>query len=310
VGATLVYSSYPDRYETTTGPDGRFSFPAVSANRGGILFIDAPNPGGRPPFDRFTVTRTVAPLAPGSNTEQLVDIPKPSAGANVLQIPAPLDPAPSRALLRGGGQLGDFPYVFNGCTNGFTQADLEFSKGPVVTIWEYDGKNLHGPVQGIFGKAQIFPDGSALAQVQFPKPGSYDVFLELTPFVFTAMVVWVKETAQVLTFPPPQSMEEVTIEVYGKDGKPAPANVELTFPTYSPDLDPYTAVTDAMSRVYLYCVTRSPNVPLPVVTVEVDDPVSGYFDRELELPASGSSVLLTLELTTKPKKTESSKSKE
>ena len=118
-GATVVFSSYPFRYETTTDENGRFTIPRVAANRGGLVFIDAPNPQAAPPFDRITVTRPVAPLprsgARGSTGEQVFEIPRPasrprtfidSGGALAAATPQ------SGSLFT---ELEDFEYEFPEC---------------------------------------------------------------------------------------------------------------------------------------------------------------------------------------------------
>ena len=290
-GAKVVYSSYPDKYETTTGPDGRFQFGAVSANRPGILFIDAPNPGGPPPFDRLTISKPVPPVAPAAAAQQQdIEIPKPHP--NAIQVPPPLAKAEPRSML-GAGLLGDFNYKFNNCDQGYSQAELEFSKGPIATIWKIVGEDQVGPVSANWGKAVVNPDGSGFMQLTFPAPGTYDVYFELTPVVFSALSGDViTEPAQNLYFPAPANFSTVTIQVVGKDKNPAPGNVEVTFRVFSPDLDPLPMLTDSNGRVVVGCVTLSPDPDLQYLAIVVDDPVSGYFYGELTLPQTITQPLL------------------
>jgi hypothetical protein len=281
-GAKVVYSSYPDKYETTTGTDGRFQFPAVPGNRAAILFIDAPNPGGEPPFDRYTITKSVGPIAPAAaNAEQAVEIPEPPGG-------------PARLMLN--EQLGENKYTFAGCSQGYTQDDLQFSKGPIFTVYEKVSDQYYGPIPVTFGKQTIFQAGNAQKEITFPSTGTFEVYMELTPFVFVALDLTIDKVGQVVTFPPPANMKDVTIEVNTKNGKPAPANVELSFPTYAPEIDPYTAITDDDGRVEVLCVTRSPLVKPQALWIQVNDPEYGSFDGELTLPPTGDEALLTLDL--------------
>jgi hypothetical protein len=76
----------------------------------------------------------------------------------------------------------------------------------------------------------------------------------------------------------------VPIQVKGKNGSPAPINVEVTFGVFSPDLDPFEMVTDGNGQMVLGCVTLSPLEELQYLAVFVNDPVSGYFSGELPLP--------------------------
>jgi hypothetical protein len=306
-GAKVVYSSYPDKFETTTGADGRFQFGAVPANRPGILFVDAPNPGGAPPFDRLTISKPVAAIAPAAAAQQQeVEIPKPHA--NAVQIPPPLEKVQPRAAL-GAGLLGDFNYKFNNCKQGYSQADLEFSNGPVVTIWKDVGEDQIGPINAVWGKAVVNEDGSGFMQINFPEPGTYDVFFELTPFVFSVLSGDViTQPAQNLFFPTPANFEVVPIQVIGKDKNPAPINLDVTFGVFSPDLDPFDMVTDANGQMVLGCVTLAPQTELQYLGVHVDDPVSGYFDGELPLPQTITQPLV-IQLGDKPTNTTTRKSK-
>jgi hypothetical protein len=309
-GAKVVYSSYPDKYETTSGPDGRFHFDGVPANRAGILFFDAPNPGGVPPFDRLTISRPVAAIAPApaaAAQQQEFEIPKPHPSA--IQIPPPLEKVQVRTAL-GAGLLGDFNYKFNNCKQGYSQADLEFDKGPVVTIWKDVGEDdVVGPINAVWGKAVVNEDGSGFMQINFPEPGKYEVYFELTPFVFSVLHGEViNEPAQNLFFPAPSNFEVVGIQVIGKNKNPAPANVEVTFGVFSPDLDPFEILTDANGQFVLGCVTLSSLPELQYLAVHVDDPVSGYFDAELPLPQTITGPLV-IQLADKPSNTATRTSK-
>lgn len=274
-GATVVYSTYPDKYEATTDSEGRFQFAGVPGARRGILFIDAPNPGEQPPFDRLTISKSVDSPASTRNEAPVIEIPKPAAGVRRLDLP--MAQAGSRTALTGLGT--DFPYKFNGCPN-FTQDDLQFAKGPILTIWETNGVDLEGPVYATFGQTKINEDGSAYAQILFPKTGSFMIDLNITPFVYTILTGNIQTQAQNVAFPPPTNLPGMIIQVFGQDGNAAPENVEVNFPFLPPDLDPFGMVTDANGQVILHCVS----VQGGFIDVQVDDPVSGVFDGRLTLP--------------------------
>ncbi|HEX7186003.1 MAG TPA: carboxypeptidase-like regulatory domain-containing protein [Thermoanaerobaculia bacterium] len=74
-GATVVYGSYPDRVEIRTDGEGRFEIPRAAAGREAVLFVDAPLPGCRPPFDRVTKTHRLDIDEGAKAVETKIDLP-------------------------------------------------------------------------------------------------------------------------------------------------------------------------------------------------------------------------------------------
>lgn len=82
-GATVVYSSYPDRVEVRTDAEGRFEIPGAAAGREAVLFVDAPLPGCRPPFNRVTTTQRLGIDQDAKGAETRIDLPSAfEAGCN------------------------------------------------------------------------------------------------------------------------------------------------------------------------------------------------------------------------------------
>jgi hypothetical protein len=74
-GATVVYSSYPDRFEIRSDADGRFKIPGAAAGRRGVLFVDARLSGCPPPFDRATLTQRLETDQIAKGEEMSIELP-------------------------------------------------------------------------------------------------------------------------------------------------------------------------------------------------------------------------------------------
>ncbi|MEM7644984.1 MAG: hypothetical protein AAF366_21085, partial [Pseudomonadota bacterium] len=159
-GARVVYSSYPDRFETAADADGRFVFEGVPRDRDAVIFIDAPVDGA-PPFDRVTQDfRVAAPvrqgiLAAASGDRRFV-LARPTAGAAPSAVPAAAT-GPGSGI--GGGQDGgggfgaggDVPQIgsdfYDFCNGRYTMAEDDpgvgpFSEGPVFAAFRWvSGEN-------------------------------------------------------------------------------------------------------------------------------------------------------------------------
>jgi hypothetical protein len=299
-----VYSSYPERKEVKTGPDGRFQIPNVMVGRPAVLFIDMANPSGRAPFDRTTFSKPVtpqaaAPAAAAAATEQVVEVKRPIAGGfqippHTPRLPMNLAAAAGGALLRGPQPL--IAYQFPGCGQKFTQDDLQFGAKPFVTTYfdPGDQKPLVGPVL-INGQGTGQVNGEAVYHAKFDYPGQYEVFLEYTPFVFSVATPNVKDPNTDLFFSTPTNIPTLQIQVIGKNNSRVPANVLLNFYTYSPETDPFEMLTDGNGTVTINCLTFVSDHPeLQNLPVFVNDPTYGYYDGNIQLTKNMTQVQLQL----------------
>jgi hypothetical protein len=303
-GATVVYSSYPFRYETTTDDNGRFTIPRVAANRGGAVFIDAPNPQAAPPFDRITVTRPIAPLprsgARGSTGEQVFEIPRLTPGARTFtqlrNLTAPAATPQSGSLIT---QLQELNYIFPVCGANFTQDDLQYVNSPVVEAYQHKGGEFFGPVDVTITSATVDQNGLAVVNMLFPYEGEFVVFLQYTPFVFDVAGVLIvgRPDARVI-FSPKNNLAQLTITVVDESNRPVGADVEVDFPGWPFAVDPYETLTNNSGQVIVNCVSRGPNLGIGIgrnqLLVEINDPTYGCFNDIATLPESGSSIQVQL----------------
>jgi hypothetical protein len=301
-GATVVYSSYPYRYETTTDENGRFTIPRVAANRGGVVFIDAPNPQAAPPFDRITVTRPVAPLprssATGSTGVQVFELPRVTSGArtfiNLRSSTAATTPQATSIIT----QLGEFNYVFPVCGANYTQDQLQYVSEPVVEAYLHKQEQFFGPVQVSITAATVDTDGRAVINMVFPAPGEYAVFIQYTPFVFdVAGVLILSSPGATVLLSPKRNLTQLTITVVDQNNNLAPANVEVDFPGWPYAVDPYETLTNNNGQVTVNCVSRASTLFRNLLLVEVNDSTYGCFDGYVVLPEEGSSAQVQLKLS-------------
>jgi hypothetical protein len=304
--ATVVFSSYPDRRETTSGADGRFRIPDLVEGRGGTLLIDAPYPEGEPPFDRITETRAVAAVGgPNSSADQVFEVAKPPArGGETRSVSWPS--ASQTGGNPGVGQFNPIQWNFLRCGTNYTQDELEYVSQPILTVWWAKQDGLYGPAPIVAYQLdwQTSP-AFATATIQFAQPGQYVAILEFTPFVFDAKPLWiVSGPIAKATFGPSREFKHVQVQVTGRNRMKVPQNVELYFPGWSPEPSPFTANTDASGNVDLLCVSRWPypdNYPFNYLSIFVNDPVSGYFAGGANLPASGDTAILPIQLSDPPR---------
>lgn len=302
-GATVVYSSYPYRYETTTDESGRFTIPGVAANRGGVVFIDAPNPQAAPPFDRITVTRPVAPLprsgARSSTSEQVFEIPRVTSGARTFihsGSPTAASTAQAGSIIT---VLEEINYDFPICGTNYTQDELQYVTSPVVEAYLYQQQQLFGPIPVSIASATVDKNGLAVVNMTFPDKGNYLVFLQYTPFVFdVAGVLIVGSPGARVIFSPKRNLAQLTINVVDGNSRPVGQNVEVNFPGWPVDVDPYETLTNNNGQVIVNCVSRGAgDIARNLLLVEVNDPTYGCYNGYLTLPESGSSAQVQLRLS-------------
>ncbi|MCU1233312.1 MAG: hypothetical protein JWP63_1279 [Candidatus Solibacter sp.] len=294
-GASIVYSSYPDQYETKTAADGRFEIAHVASGRPGLVRIEGTVAGGPPGFDRFAIDRPVAALSAGTNPELVYEITVPSRGARTFTTKT-METAPMQTSGRLGQQGPPLDYKFGGCF-AYTQDQFQYVSVPIMTAFAVVDGALGGMVE-IAADGSIEPDTAiAVFQAQFRGPGKYAVFLQYTPFVYDAQVVTITKATTTLQFQPRNNMNAIQIRVRGKDKKTAPGGVQLQFPGWSDEPDPYTQETTSDGILNINCVSLNPpgfNTSWNYVNVFVDDPTSGYFSGTLSLPGEEGVLYLNL----------------
>jgi hypothetical protein len=294
-GATVVFSSYPYRHETTTDENGRFTIPRVAANRGGVLFIDAPNPQAAPPFDRITVTRPVAPLPrPGvraTAAEQVFEIPRLTSEARPLIRSG----SPTAATTPRAGStvtlLQDINYDFQVCGTNYTQDEFQYVTSPVIEAYRQVNGQFFGPIDVTIGDASVDRNGLAVVNMTFPYQGDFLVFIQYTPFVFDAAGVTILSGAPAkIVFSPKNNMTTLVLTVLDQAGNRVPSNVEVNFPGWPFAVDPYETLTNFVGDVPVNCVSRGPNIGIDLVRdhllVEINDPTYGCFNGFVTLSAS------------------------
>ncbi len=300
-GAKVVYGSYPYRYETTTDDNGRFTIPRVVANRGGAVFIDAPNPQGAPPFDRITVTRPVAPLprssARGSSGEQVFEIPKvASQPMTMIHSGSSTAAATPRSASNVTGTLV-LDYNFPVCGTNFTQDEFQYVEFPLIEAYKYEQGRLGEQVQLDKEVWGVDKSGNGVALVLFPGKGNYVAFMQYTPFVYAVAQVTIIDNAYIqIPFSPVDNLAQLTITVFDQNGRSVPANVEVDFPGWMNAADPYEMLTNNSGQVIISCFSRGPNVPFirNKLLISINDPTYGCFNDYATVPENGSSIQIQI----------------
>lgn len=277
-GAKVVYSSYPDRFETRTDPKGAFRIPRALAGRSAVLFVDAQVPGGKPPFDRFTVSDRFE-IPPGETAvERVIEIPRPLANQtedDIRSCPGGLPGDPTNPI----------SYRFEACGSSYTQDDLQLAFCPVLAAWKK--VNL---VQELYPvevqEIRIQPDGAlAEALVSFPSTGEYTLILSYTPFVYAQAIAVVDRLDPLLVqFRPPTPWTSTVISAADPSGRPVP-DLEISFPNWVEPADPYEALTGSLGTLRIDCFNLDP------VPAFVDDP-RGCFEGAVRLRERGVNVQL------------------
>jgi hypothetical protein len=292
-GATVVFSSYPFRHETTTDENGRFTMPRVAANRGGVLFIDAPNPQAAPPFDRITVTRPVAPLPrPGARAtaaEQVFEIPRLTSDARPFIRSG--SPTAATTPPAGSTQLEVINYDFQVCGTSYTQDEFQYVNFPVVEAYLHQQGQFFGPIDVTIADASVDRNGLAVVNMTFPYEGDFLVFIQYTPFVFDAAGVTILGSLGAkIVFSPKNNMSTLVLTVLDQAGNRVPSNVEVNFPGWPFAVDPFETLTNFVGDVPVNCVSRGPNLGIDLVRdhllVEINDPTYGCFNGFVTLSAS------------------------
>lgn len=205
-------------------------------------------------------------------------------------------PAPVRA---------EYAYKFRGCT-GYTDDELAYFGGPYLQVFtpEFKGRALDWlePTTNYETDPTSWSINPSLAWVtagvRFTQAGQYVLIMEYTPFVYDVEYrnITSPTTETFLFVPYPVPLEDATIRVVDKDGKRVARDVEVQFPSWDPDLDPFDAVTDAYGEVDLECLSRARRTfplgkydPFPnLINVFINDPTYGSFCNWVAIPDSGS----------------------
>lgn len=115
--------------------------------------------------------------------------------------------------------------------------------------------------------------------IQFLKPNDYLMVMQFTPFVYDVNVVQARDKnftrKRGFTFAAPFPMiSELNFAVFQSDGKtPVAAGTEVLFAGWSPDIDPYAAVTDGKGQVPVACLSRFRAGQLPKGYPPVGNPL-------------------------------------
>jgi hypothetical protein len=272
-GATVVYSSYPDRQETRSDATGAFRFAAVAAGRQAVLFVDAPA-GGAPPFERTTVTARLEISAAQRRVEVELTAPAPLAGADLVRCPA--------------GQASSatvpIPYKMRTCGTRITQSE-QLAYCPVLAAYR-----SNGGVQEVsdveVAELQVNPDGAeALAQLRVPAAGTYTFVLSYTPFLYAVETVEITSPdAHTVRFLPPDPWPSAVVVAVDEHGRPAP-DLDVAFPNLSYAADPFDALTDRNGALEVDCFTLDP-VPAFVASD------AGCFEGPVRLTGRGANLVL------------------
>lgn len=287
-GAKIVYSSYPDRFDTETCKDGTFKIPAVKTGRDAVVFIDAPLPGTPPPFDHVTVTKRIRVPGDINHYNTAFEIP----GMELETVQLPLQRASQAKDIRLKGLEDNdvpIPYEFDDCIFGFDQDELEYNFCPVIS-----GQVSVGEGQFVWGDLLVqnillhSPSGVITAQVRVPRLGKWSFFIAYTPFVYGGYDIEVTENLIVNVYfvPYENFVSRQAIQVLDVDGDPVPDGTEIMFPSLVPDTSPYTLLTEN-GWVIPRCININP------VFVFVQS-ASGCYDGEFIIPF-GRNVALQLE---------------
>jgi hypothetical protein len=273
-GASVVYSSYPDRAETRTDRAGAFAFPRVAAGREAVVFIDAPA-GGKPPFDRITATQRFEIAADQSTVDVSIAIPRPlQAQVNIVRCP--------------GGQPANvnqpIPYVMRTCGSRITQSQ-QLAFCPILAAYRRSGGTQElAPVD--VAEIQVNPDGAeAFAALRVATPGTYTFVMSYTPFVYAQKEVVIDSASPVtVQFVPPDPWPAAVVVAVDPVGRPA-ADLEIAFPNWVEAADPFDGLTDQNGAMEVNCFNMDP-VPGFVASG------AGCFEGPIRLQHRGANVVL------------------
>jgi hypothetical protein len=272
--ATVVYGSYPDRYETRTDAQGAFAIPAVATGREAVIFVDAPT-GGRPPFERTTVSQRLEIAANQARVDVSITVPPPLPATGVQIINCPR------------GQAADpttpIPYALRTCGRITQSEQLAFC--PLLEAYRRSGGVQQlTPVNVV--DLQVNPDGAeARASVQVPAPGTYTFVLSYTPFVYAQKELEIDTSDPVpMAFVPPDPWPSAVIVAVDRVGRPAP-DLEVAFPNWVSAADPFDGLTDRNGAMTIDCFNLDP-VPAFVASE------LGCFEGAVRLRQTGANLVL------------------
>lgn len=277
--ARIVYSSYPDRFETTTDKNGHFFIPCVKTGRNAVIFIEAYSPGNPPPFDRVTTTKRVRVPTGIIHFKATFEIPVHQPGkilrSEKLNV-APGEETGYEVYECTNNTQYQIPYKFEGCLYyGYTQ-DMAYAFCPAVAgarvvdggyVWE----NIE--VQNIV----ISQGGEAVVKIRVQEPGQWTFYIAYTPFVYSMETMYVSEPEITVEFQPKYMAHRTVITVYGQNRQPVPGGTEITFSSWIYDIPPFSMLTDQNGQIFIKCINTSP------LWVYVNSEY-GCFDGEFNIP--------------------------
>ena len=181
------------------------------------------------------------------------------------------------------------PLGYTFCNKTFTADPLEYVAEPVLSVFALSvvsDTTTWTPVDpGTDFIADAPPwvfdpeTNSTHLFIQFLKPNDYLMVMQFTPFVYDVNVVQARDKnftrKRGFTFAAPFPMiSELNFAVFQSDGKtPVAAGTEVLFAGWSPDIDPYAAVTDGKGQVPVACLSRFRAGQLPKGYPPVGNPL-------------------------------------
>lgn len=201
-----------------------------------------------------------------------------------------------------------YAWNFVGCGSEYTNDELGFFGGPYLQVFtpEFNGRELKWlePTSNFVTDPDswiVSPNyGWVTAGVTLTQAGQYVIILEYTPFVYDVEYreITSPKTESIFFVPYPIPVKDTTIQVVGNNDQPVPAGVEVEFPGWDPDVDPYDAVTDGSGQIHLECVSRARVTfppkkydPFPnLLNVFVNDPTYGSFCDWVQVPGTGATI--------------------
>lgn len=296
-GATVVYSSYPHRFETQADEHGQFTFDNVPSERRGVVLIDDDNPDAAPPFDRVTKTFRLDPPASqapkAANGEpRTFTLPKPEGGVNLLHRQS-FDSGATAAT-----QLDGLPgenYSF--CDGNYTQSGA-YIEEPVVSVFPLLGDDKLGDEVEISGSIKYIGHlGFLIVDVVFPHPGPYMAVAQYTPFIMDVISVDVtaNKLSQRLFLRPDNLRDSLYFVVFrpGDHAKPVGPDLQVSYPSLSDGPGPFQNLTDTKGQIQIRCLNTPRFFKGSELPVFVADEDVGYFDGFVDVKERGANIHLS-----------------
>ncbi|MBF0381976.1 MAG: hypothetical protein HQL69_13215 [Magnetococcales bacterium] len=284
VGAKVVYSSYPDRKETTTSLNGSFIIPNIQAQQNAIVFIDAPYADGTPPFDRITKSFILKGESNSNKSHQT---------QKTFTIPLPLTKTEkklnefSKANRADNSLKGNLRFEFPGCSKGYDSDNGHFAQKPIVTVYSIKDGILYRP-KGKVKFSDIIPlqNGDLQVNIKVKEEGEYFIAAQFSPFVYA----WTKEYFSapkskkqlLLKLSDHKFQENLKIVISNKEQQPA-KNVLVKFTGIVQDVDPFVMVSDSKGEINIRCINNldTNSVSSRYFHISVDDHTQGKLETML-----------------------------